>query len=87
MIILKGITLFDLQALLTYMYHGEVRICEKDIPRLLEAARFLEVRGLTTAQHCEKVHTFFLNIRTIQKLTSNWPVKNIQIQRKIVYCI
>lgn len=40
------------------MYHGEVRICEQDIPRLLEAARFLEVRGLAAAQHSEKVHIF-----------------------------
>uniref|UniRef100_A0A1B6E5X5 BTB domain-containing protein n=1 Tax=Clastoptera arizonana TaxID=38151 RepID=A0A1B6E5X5_9HEMI len=54
-IILKGVSLDELQALLIYMYHGEVKICEKDIPRLLDVARFLEIRGLASPQDKDSI--------------------------------
>ncbi|XP_054266673.1 protein abrupt-like isoform X2 [Macrosteles quadrilineatus] len=47
-IVLKGITLSELEPLLMFIYHGEARTFQENVPRLLEAAHFLEIRGLTS---------------------------------------
>ncbi|XP_069702927.1 protein abrupt-like isoform X2 [Periplaneta americana] len=45
-IILKDVGLAELKDLLVYMYHGEVRVEQDRIAKLLHTAQILEVRGL-----------------------------------------
>ncbi|XP_023708847.1 broad-complex core protein isoforms 1/2/3/4/5 isoform X2 [Cryptotermes secundus] len=45
-IILKDVGLAELKDLLIYMYHGEVRVEQERIAKLLHTAQILEIRGL-----------------------------------------
>ncbi|PSN35940.1 hypothetical protein C0J52_24927, partial [Blattella germanica] len=45
-IILKDVGLTELKDILVYMYHGEVRVEQDRITKLLKTAQILEVRGL-----------------------------------------
>jgi len=44
---LKGVTFTDLQAVLNFMYHGEVNIAQEDLNTFLAVAEDLKVKGLT----------------------------------------
>ena len=46
MVILKGIEISHLEALLTYMYVGEVDVKESELDSLIKAAKFLSIKGL-----------------------------------------
>jgi hypothetical protein len=43
---LKDVGLAELKDLLVYMYHGEVRVEQERIAKLLHTAQILEIRGL-----------------------------------------
>jgi len=43
---LKDVGLAELKDLLVYMYHGEVRVEQDRIAKLLHTAQILEIRGL-----------------------------------------
>nr|XP_034173129.1 protein bric-a-brac 2-like isoform X2 [Osmia lignaria] len=46
-ILFKGVHFSELQALLIFIYKGEVNIEQKNLPALLEAAEALQIRGLS----------------------------------------
>lgn len=45
-IIFPGVASFEMQALLDYMYTGEVNVTQSQIPRIIQIAEQLEVKGL-----------------------------------------
>lgn len=45
-IIFPGVHEFEMQTLLEYIYAGQVKIAESDIPRIMKIAKMLEVKGL-----------------------------------------
>ncbi|RXG68534.1 Longitudinals lacking protein-like [Armadillidium vulgare] len=45
-IVLKDISSKDIELLLSYMYGGEVRVSQIDLPSLIKAAEALKVKGL-----------------------------------------
>merc|ERR1711915_473778 len=44
---LKGVQFSDLQAVLNFMYHGEVNVAQEDLNSFLAVAEELKVKGLT----------------------------------------
>ena len=51
---LKGISFTDLQAVITFMYHGEVNVAQEDLNTFLLVAEELKVKGLTQGQEQEQ---------------------------------
>ena len=49
MLILHDVTRPELEALVHFMYHGEVNVTQDVIPGLLKAAEMLQIRGLCAA--------------------------------------
>ena len=47
LIYMKGVKFTDLEALLSFVYHGEVNVAEADLNNFLALAEELEVKGLT----------------------------------------
>ena len=47
---LKGVRFTDLQAVLNFMYHGEVNVAQEDLNSFLAVAEDLKVKGLTQNQ-------------------------------------
>ena len=45
-IFLNNIAFDDLQALVTYMYKGEVNVSQDQLPRFLAAAEALKIKGI-----------------------------------------
>ena len=50
LIYLKGVRFIDLQAILNFMYHGEVNVAQEDLNSFLAVAEDLKVKGLTQNQ-------------------------------------
>lgn len=46
MVVLKDVTRPEVEALLTYMYIGEVNVLQENLPGLLKAAECLQIKGL-----------------------------------------
>merc|ERR1712183_877637 len=44
---LKGVQFTDLQAVLNFMYHGEVNVAQEELNSFLSVAEDLQVKGLT----------------------------------------
>ena len=47
---LKGVKYKDMQAVLNFMYHGEVNVAQEDLNSFLSVAEELQVKGLTQGQ-------------------------------------
>ena len=47
LIYLKGVRMVDLQAVLDFIYYGEVNVAQEELNSFLEVAEELEVKGLT----------------------------------------
>jgi len=47
---LKGVKYSDLQAVITFMYHGEVNVAQEDLSSFLAVAADLKIKGLTENQ-------------------------------------
>ena len=47
---LKGVKYKDMQAVLNFMYHGEVNVAQEDLNSFLSVAEELRVKGLTQGQ-------------------------------------
>ena len=45
LLFLKGVSLKDLQAVLNFMYHGEVNVAQDDLNSFLQVAEDLRVKG------------------------------------------
>ena len=78
LIYLRQVNHKDLQNLLTFMYQGVVDVSEQDLPRFLEIAEDLNIRGLSEANldsfNSEENTSQIYNIqqeRIIQKLLMN----------------
>jgi len=52
---LKGVEFTDLQAVLNFMYHGEVNVAQEELNSFLAVAEDLQVKGLTQTQDTEAV--------------------------------
>jgi len=50
---LKGVSFSDLQAVLSFMYHGEVNVAQEELNAFLSVAEELEVKGLTQGNDFE----------------------------------
>jgi len=50
LVYLKGVKFMDLQAILNFMYHGEVSVAQGDLNSFLAVAEDLRVKGLTQKQ-------------------------------------
>ncbi|XP_065226297.1 transcription activator GAGA-like isoform X2 [Planococcus citri] len=48
-LMLAGISAFDLETILKFVYHGEINIVAEKLPSLLQAAQFLDIRALSPA--------------------------------------
>ncbi|XP_065214138.1 transcription activator GAGA-like isoform X2 [Planococcus citri] len=48
-LMLAGISAFDLETILNFVYHGEINIVAEKLPSLLQAAQFLDIRALSPA--------------------------------------
>ena len=55
-IILKDISFSQLQALVQFMYRGEVSVAPDQLPSLLSAAEWLQIKGLTEGVYQEKMN-------------------------------
>ncbi|MCL4115733.1 UNVERIFIED_CONTAM: hypothetical protein GTU68_011225 [Idotea baltica] len=53
-IILKDVPFSHLQAILEYMYAGEVNVSQADLPAFLKTAERLKVKGLAEVQQNER---------------------------------
>merc|ERR1719234_1361010 len=51
LIYMKGVKFSDLEALLSFVYHGEVNVAETDLKNCLALAEELEVKGLTPGKN------------------------------------
>ena len=51
---LKGISFTDLQAVITFMYHGEVNVAQEDLNTFLLVAEELKVKGVTQSSEEEQ---------------------------------
>ena len=51
LIYMKGVKFSDLEALLSFVYHGEVNVAEADLKNFLALAEELEVKGLTPGKN------------------------------------
>ena len=50
LLFLKGVKYKDMQAVLNFMYHGEVNVAQEDLNSFLSVAEELQVKGLTQGQ-------------------------------------
>jgi len=55
LIYLKGVSYRDMEAVLNFMYHGEVNIAQDDLNSFLQVAEDLSVRGLTQHNYPDSV--------------------------------
>ena len=51
LVYLKGIKIADMEALLSFMYHGQVSLAEENLNSFLVLAEELEVKGLTPGKN------------------------------------
>merc|ERR1719153_1922625 len=50
---MKGVKYIDLQAVLNFMYHGEVNVAQEELNSFLAVAEDLRVKGLTQTQETQ----------------------------------
>merc|ERR1719369_945139 len=53
---MKGVKYSDLQAVLNFMYHGEVSVAQEDLNSFLSVAEDLRVKGLTQNENPAQSH-------------------------------
>ena len=46
-VILKGVSFADLQAVVTFMYNGQVNVSQERLNSFLQTAELLQIKGLT----------------------------------------
>jgi len=46
-IILKGVSFTDLEAVVAFMYNGQVNVTQERLPSFLATAELLQIKGLT----------------------------------------
>ena len=48
---LKGVSFRDMEAVITFMYHGEVNVAQDDLNSFLQVAEDLRIKGITSPKH------------------------------------
>ncbi|RLU17015.1 hypothetical protein DMN91_011084 [Ooceraea biroi] len=96
-IILSDISPRDIQSIIQFMYHGEVRVPVEDISSLLEAARLLKISGLididevveseTTINRKESAEETAAGIDESEEGTSGALDKDLQEQAGAESCV
>ncbi|CAL8087931.1 unnamed protein product [Orchesella dallaii] len=56
-IILKGVSFADLQAVIQFMYNGQVNVTQERLPSFLQTAEILQIKGLTDSANSDKEET------------------------------
>lgn len=69
MIVLQDVAFTDLQALVEFIYHGEVNVHQRSLSSFLKTAEVLRVSGLTHNDDAQGVslHVFVCIIRKLYK--------------------
>jgi len=71
---MKGVKYTDLQAVLNFMYHGEVNVAQEELNSFLAVAEDLRVKGLTQNQSSSPQSTSKKTISHQQRISSPPPV-------------
>ena len=71
---MKGVKYTDLQAVLNFMYHGEVNVAQEELNSFLAVAEDLRVKGLTQNQSSSHQSTSKKPISKQQRISSPPPV-------------
>ena len=58
-IYLRGVSYYDLSAILDFVYHGEVSVAQEDLNSFLAVAEELKIKGLTNNRNKVQVRPFF----------------------------
>ncbi len=61
-VILRETSAADLEAILEFVYHGEVSVEEAQLESFLRSARVLQISGLTETR-CGYLHTIYFLLR------------------------
>ena len=64
---LKGVKYIDIQAVLNFMYHGEVNVAQEELNTFLAVAEDLRVKGLTQNQGEPKTNTLYAPDQPLMK--------------------
>lgn len=74
---LAGVTANDLEALLEFVYRGEVSVDHSQLPSLLQAAQCLNIQGLApqTVTHKDDTTTAYTSIQIHPSLGMHQDVK------------
>jgi len=64
---LKGVKYIDIQAVLNFMYHGEVNVAQEELNTFLAVAEDLRVKGLTQNQAEPKTNTLYTKPQPLMK--------------------
>ena len=67
---LKGVKYIDIQAVLNFMYHGEVNVAQEELNTFLAVAEDLRVKGLTQNQAEPKTNTLYATKSQVQPRAS-----------------
>jgi len=71
---MKGVKFTDLQAVLNFMYHGEVNVAQEELNSFLALAEDLRMKGLTQNQSLSQQSTSRKTISHQQRISSPPPV-------------
>ena len=87
LIYMKGVKFSDMEAVLSFVYHGEVNVAEEDLNSFLAVAEELEVKGLTCGKNSSEGNSNHLPHPHSNELQSNsnheFPSNSIdQFQKK-----
>ena len=80
LIYMKGIQISELQAVLSFVYHGEVNMAEADLNSFLAVAEELEVKGLTCGKNFSEGNTNRQSQSSSNQSTSNHQHKDQVLQ-------
>ena len=83
---MKGVKFSDLQAVLTFMYHGEVNVAQEELNSFLSVAEDLQVKGLTQTQSFPQSTSSPVDKtpRTTREKDPSLPLKQFQAPVHIV---
>ena len=76
---LAGVTASDLEALLEFVYRGEVSVDPNQLPSLLQAAHCLSIQGLAPGTISGEVSIDRDLIFTLWKVSGEYYIKNIRL--------
>jgi hypothetical protein len=76
---LAGVTASDLEALLEFVYRGEVSVDPNQLPSLLQAAHCLSIQGLAPGAIGGEVSSSIGLLFTVGKVPGEYYIKNTHL--------